>query len=189
MEVRHINALRRIYQADRMLAGDGLAPSSFHLVHRGAMRRMRSEIHHPRWDPSWAVPDELTIDDLEEIGILRVEPHFDKARTFVLTTKGHKEAAAVAEQRTAPVATDGRAPSAIEVLRWLVRLAGEEPACLDVPERLLDRAVTDKMIDFAGREPLAQRVLSLIEQGYLGGEVPDISLATSQQRVAGTEPS
>ena len=46
VEIRHVNALRRIYQADRMLADDGRDPRSFLLIHRGPTQR---EIDHPRW--------------------------------------------------------------------------------------------------------------------------------------------
>lgn len=181
MEIRHVNALRRIYHADRALAEDGRDPRSFLLIHRGSMQR---EIDHPRWDPSWAAPDEQTIDDLEEMGLLRVEPHFDKRRTFTLTMRGRQEAEAVDEQYLRPAASGGRAPSALEVLRWLATVVADEPACFDIPERLLDRAVSEQMIDFAGRDSLAQRVLGLVEQGYLRGEVPELALGTGQQRLS-----
>lgn len=53
---------------------------------------MVSRIDHPRWDPSWAVPSEETIDDLGELGLLRVEPPFNKVRVFSLTMKGRDKA-------------------------------------------------------------------------------------------------
>lgn len=183
VEIRHVNALRRIYQADRMLADDGRDPRSFLLIHRGPTQR---EIDHPRWDPSWAVPDEQTIDDLEEMRLLRVEPHFDKRRTFTLTMRGRQEAEAVDEQHARAAPSGGRAPSALEVLRWLVTVAADEPGCFDTPERLLDSAVSSQMVDVTGREPLAQRILGLIPQGYLRGEVPELALGTAQQRLART---
>jgi hypothetical protein len=131
-------------------------------------------------------PGRAQIDDLEEMGILRVEPHFDKARTFVLTMQGRQEAKAFADQQAHPVPIGGRAPSALEVLRWLVTVAEDEPACFDIPERLLDRAVAEQMIDMTGRETLARRILGLVEQGYLRGVVPLLALGTAQQRLAGT---
>lgn len=87
MEFRHENALRRTYQADKGLGDDGLEPETFHLLHTGGMER---EIDHPRWDISWAAPSEHTIDDLEEMGWLRVEPHHDKRRSFTLTIEGRR---------------------------------------------------------------------------------------------------
>ena len=139
------------------------------------------------WDPSWAIPDQHTIDDLEEMGILRLESRSGNSRTFALTVRGREEAAAVAEQHAAPAASGGRAPSAREVLRWLVAVARDEPACFDIPERLLDRAVSEQMIDFAGREPFAHRILGLVEQGYLRGNVPALEFGTGQQRLARTQ--
>lgn len=87
MDSRHNDALRRIYEADLTLARDGREPEQFHLRHSGGME---SDIEHPRWDPSWATPSEHTIDDLEEMGYLRVEPHHNKARSFGLTLEGRK---------------------------------------------------------------------------------------------------
>jgi hypothetical protein len=100
MEHRHRDALRRIYQAERIWTDGGNQPRSFMLLHRGGMR---SEIDHPAWDPSWAVPSEHTIDDLAELALLRVEPTTNKARTFVLSMNGRKQGAAlVAETLTPP---------------------------------------------------------------------------------------
>lgn len=183
MDIRHLNALRRIHQADRSLADDGEAPADFHLMPLGGMR---FEVHHPRWGPSWAVPDKHTIDDLGEMGILRVRATSDEGRSFALTMQGRREAAAVAEQQMRPQPAGGRAPAAVDVLRWLMTVAAEEPACFDIPERLLDRAVTEGLIEFPGRESLAQRILGLVDQGYLRGDVPELALGTAQQRLART---
>ncbi|HEX4463467.1 MAG TPA: nucleotide-binding protein [Solirubrobacterales bacterium] len=89
MDSRHEDALRRIRQADKAWSDDGHEPELFRLHHRGGME---SHIDHPRWDRAWAVPSEHTIDDLEEMGYLRVEPHFDKRRSFVLTPDGRRKA-------------------------------------------------------------------------------------------------
>ncbi len=88
MEARHEDALRRIYQADKALGDEGHEPELFHLRHSGGMQR---HIDHPRWDRSWAIPSEHTIDDLEEAGYLRVEPHADKRRSFGLTLDGRQK--------------------------------------------------------------------------------------------------
>ena len=97
MENRHIDALRRFAQAEAMWQADGHEPRSFLLIHRGGMKR---EIDHPRWDPSWSAPGEATIDDLQELGLLRVEPidpSKNKARTFWVTMRGRETAAAGAD--------------------------------------------------------------------------------------------
>jgi predicted nucleotide-binding protein len=54
---------------------------------------MNRQVEHPCWDLSWTVPSTETIDDLGELGILRVEPPFNKGRVFSLTVKGRKDAA------------------------------------------------------------------------------------------------
>jgi predicted nucleotide-binding protein len=92
MEPRQSDALRRIVEADASWSKDGHGPEQFHLHHTGGME---SHIEHPRWDSSWAIPSEHTIDDLEEMGYLRVEPHLDKRRSFNLTVEGREEAKAM----------------------------------------------------------------------------------------------
>lgn len=87
MEDRYIDALRRIGQADEAWSQSGHQPVVFHLLHTGGMQ---SEIDHPAWDSSWATPAEQTIDDLDELGFLRVRPHHDKRRTFDLTILGRE---------------------------------------------------------------------------------------------------
>lgn len=91
MDVRHENAMRRIYQADKNLADDGREPELFHLRYPGD----GPKIEHPRWDPSWSKPSEHTIDDLEEMGFLRIEPHHNKARSFGLTMEGRTKGAEI----------------------------------------------------------------------------------------------
>lgn len=54
---------------------------------------MTRVIDHPRWDSSWSVPSEHTIDDLGELGILRVNLSSNKARTFALTMSGRQRGA------------------------------------------------------------------------------------------------
>ena len=95
MENRHKDALRRITQADAIWAKDGHEPVVFHLVPRGGMQR---HVDHPRWDDSWSTPGEATIDDLQEVGFLRVEPVGlnQNGRTFSLTLKGREAATALA---------------------------------------------------------------------------------------------
>src|SRR4051794_24692050 len=87
MEDRHADALKRIGQADEAWSRSGHQPAIFHLSHGGGMQ---SEVDHPAWDSSWATPAEQTIDDLGELGFLRVRPHHDKRRSFDLTLKGRE---------------------------------------------------------------------------------------------------
>jgi hypothetical protein len=87
VESRHRDAWRRIRQADKTLEEKGREPEIFLLLHTGSGR----EILHPCWDRSWAIPSEHTIDDLEELGLLRVEPSDSKSRRFSLTMAGRRD--------------------------------------------------------------------------------------------------
>ncbi len=179
MDNRHLDPLRRLYQADKMWCDDGNEPVSFHLQYTGG----GPIISHPCWTPGWSVPSEHTIDDLKELEILRVEPHapHEKNRTFAFTMKGRAEAKAVAEKLTIPTAVDGQAPTIDQTLLWLVRLRGEAPECFQPPIRLLDRAVSEGHITTTGREPLARQLLGLVADGYLRGEVPAIDQGSDEQ--------
>ena len=108
MENRHIDPLRRIGQADETWAADGHEPSVFHLNHSGE----GPKINHPRWDRSWSTPSEQTIDDLEELGYLRVAPHHNKARSFDLTMAGRVESAL--QRRRSGAEVGGQPPIAVE---------------------------------------------------------------------------
>ncbi len=133
MESRHIDALRRIGQADESWSLSGHQPTIFHLFHSGGMQ---SEIDHPVWDSSWATPAEQTIDDLGELGFLRVRPHHDKRRSFDLTMSGRersKELRVDAGMLSAPapgegpgdrktVAEESAAAAALEVEMFLGRM-------------------------------------------------------------------
>lgn len=91
MENRHIDALRRISQADAMWAADGHEPRSFLLMYLGGMEK---RIDHPRWDPSWSTPGISTVDGLAELSFLRVSGDPSKnGRAFELTMAGREKAA------------------------------------------------------------------------------------------------
>jgi SEFIR domain/Sigma-70, region 4 len=115
METRHVDALRRIAQADAAWARDGHEPRPFMLVPRGGLQR---HIDHPRWDSSWAVPSGSTLDDLAEMEFIRVEPFApgSTGRTFSFTMQGRNEAQrliAPPQQATAPLPSGDPAPTAL----------------------------------------------------------------------------
>lgn len=114
MEHRHREALRRIAEADSMWCRDGHEPAPFYLEPLGGMREV---IEHPNWSRSWPVFGPSTIDDLGELGFLRVEPidpSRNKARTFWLTMRGRAEAAALATQGVTPVEAAAEDPTPVE---------------------------------------------------------------------------
>jgi hypothetical protein len=178
VEVEHRNALTRIHQAEVAWRKDGNPPRSFRLVHTGAMQ---SEIDHPRWNRSWAVPSEHTIDDLGDLGLLRIEPTYDKTRAFVMTPDGRAAGAALVEQTTMPVGVGGHAPPAAAVLEWLVVVDARAPQSFEDPVCLLDLAVADGLITVPGREALARRILSLADEGYLSGTISRAFGETEEQ--------
>jgi hypothetical protein len=100
MDHRHSDALRRIAQADAMWAADGHEPRAFLLMYLGGMEK---RIDHPRWDPSWSTPGTSTIDDLAELGYLRVSGDVTaKGRAFELTMEGRKKTAELDAERRGP---------------------------------------------------------------------------------------
>jgi hypothetical protein len=185
MEQRHRTTLRRAAQADRNLERDGQGPEEFHLVHTGGMQ---SEIDHPRWDRSWPTPTEHDIDDLDELGLVRITNQNGKTRSFVPTIKGREQGRALDDAATFPVsAGDGRAPDAAATLGWLVAAAGGAPEILDLPRRIVDQAVTDGLIDFGGREAFARRILQLHAEGYLSGTLLDFDQISPEQALTGAQ--
>lgn len=183
MEHRHREALRRIYQADRMLQEDGREPEQFVLYPAGGPNGRK--VLHARWNSSWAAPSAETIDDLGELELLRVEAPSDLGRKFSLTMQGRDEARAIDAQAVVPQATGGSAPTASEVLMWLFEFAKRYPNALDSPADILDLATREGFIRMDGRDALAARILRLIEEGYLQGDVPELAHGTPSQRLAG----
>jgi hypothetical protein len=172
---------RRLYTADKMWRDDGNSARTFILLHTGAGPRL----DHPCWDASWAMPDEHMIDDLEELGILRVEAHLpnNKQRTFTFTHKGREEAKALVDQINIPTGIGGHVPTPDRVVDWLIRVRADAPDCFSPPTGLLDRAVTDGLIGVPARERFAGQLIRLVEDGYLRGEVPDFDQALDEQRL------
>lgn len=188
LEHRQQQALRRIYQADRMLQADGQEPEQFVLI---CPWNGRSIIRHPRWNSSWATPSEETIDDLAELDLLRVELPSGHPRTFTrafsFTVRGRNEAQAIEEQVLIPQQKLASAPVAADVLRWLVGRVERDPSALDDPASLLDAATGDGVVSAAGADALASRILALVDEGYLQGDVAELEHATATQRLARTK--
>lgn len=99
VEQRHRDLLLRAYQAEAKWSAESGDPRTFLLLHSGGMQR---HIDHPCWNPSWPAPSELTIDDLGELGHLRVEPSHNKQRTFTLSMAGRELASRLHRQANDP---------------------------------------------------------------------------------------
>jgi hypothetical protein len=178
MEQRLAETLKRIGQADQILRKQGRDPEPFMLLYSGGNTR---DVLHPTWDESWPTPTAEDIDDLVELGHLRVDPNTNAKRLFALTVKGREQAAALAEPPRTYVG--GRAPGLDQVIDWIREQEHEAPENLEAPGRLVPAAVSAGLIDEAGREALASRIIDLHQQGYLAGEVPDLDQATNEQRL------
>ncbi len=115
--------------------------------------------------------------------MLRVEPHGsnEKDRTFTLTPKGRGQARALDEAANFPTAVGGRVPSAEATLRWLMRISKATPQTLADPALLLDRGVSDGLIDAGGRDALARRILALIDEGYATANLVDVDQIGAEQ--------
>lgn len=87
VEQRHQDLLLSVYEAEASWSAQDGQQRTFLLIHTGAMQ---SHVDHPGWDPAWPAPSEHTIDDLAELGLLRVEPSDNKQRTFTLSMKGRE---------------------------------------------------------------------------------------------------
>jgi hypothetical protein len=122
-----------------MWAADGHEPKSFLLLHTGGMQK---HIDHPRWDQSWAVPGTATIDDLYELGFLRVasaDPQ-SKNRTFELTLAGREKAQSLSAQAAHPVTDSLNADAAP---RPAVSVPSSSEAADDAPTAFVSWAHED----------------------------------------------
>jgi hypothetical protein len=185
VEQRHATFLRRLAQADRNWTDAGNDPQPFQLLPgMGALR----DLEHPAWDRSWPGPTALDVDDLEELGYVRVLERDGLKRVFALTVKGRTAGKQLDQATTIPLSSGGgRAPSAVDTLHWLVREADAEPAILDLPTRILDRAVSQGVIEGNGREAMARRIRELANQGYLTGVFPGNDQFTAGQELANAQ--
>jgi hypothetical protein len=178
MEQRLAAHLKRLGEADSRLKRASSDPEPFVLVYSGGMTR---QILHPAWDESWATPVAGDVDDLEELGYVRTEPAQNAKRIFSLSVKGREQAAVLLEPR--PLEVGGRAPGLDEILTWLTKTENETPEVLDLPARLIPKAIADKLIFDGSREAFANRIVDLVEQGYLAGDLPGIDQAGAEQRL------
>ena len=114
--------LLHIFEAERVWADGGHEEIAFNLMFTGGMQR---HVDHPGWDGSWATPSKRQIDDPEEYGLLRVEPHPPNRnpRTFELSPAGRRTAKELAEADLSSGSKasqpPGPRPSLIDVLAWL----------------------------------------------------------------------
>jgi predicted nucleotide-binding protein len=96
LQPRQEDALRRLYQADTA----GTDGESFKLYYSGEGPVML----HGGWDRSWSTPSNQTVDDLAELGLLRVDASEGRGRDFAITLQGREIAKGLIEQLgTAPV--------------------------------------------------------------------------------------
>jgi hypothetical protein len=95
--------------------------------------------------------------------------------------KGREQALVLAQD--APTYAGGRAPPIPEVLDWLLDTEAASPEAFVAPTGLLDRAVESGYIAEVGRGEFASRIVALVEQGYLDGDLPDLEQATDEQRL------
>jgi hypothetical protein len=86
----------------------------------------------------------------------------------------------------APTSGGGNVPVASEVLTWLFSFSERHPTALDEPSQILDLATREGFAPLDGRHALAARLLRLIDEGYLQGEVPALAHATPTRRLAET---
>jgi hypothetical protein len=142
---------------------------------------MERSIDHPGWDDSWPTPVHQDIDDLEELGMLRVEPSQNAKRIFSLTVTGRGQARVLEE--SAALSSGGRAPDLDSILGWLMAAVEEAPEILDLPTRILDRAASEELVGPTGREALAARIVDLYEQGFLAGDLPGFEQASAEDRL------
>jgi hypothetical protein len=77
----------------------------------------------------------------------------------------------------------GPAPSPINTLQWLVAAVEAEPGILDTPRQVLDRAVTEGLIEAGAREALARRIRDLADEGYLTGTFPNVDQLSAEQEL------
>jgi hypothetical protein len=119
--------LSHIAHATQTWARSGSSSRTFLLLHLGGLQ---STVDHPGWDSSWPTPSEHDIDDLAELGFLRVEPSHDKRRSFVLSVKGAQLAAELegaADDRSA-APDDGSDDSGEDHPTAFVSWAHDDPA-------------------------------------------------------------
>lgn len=168
--------MQRLGQADGVLRRRGENPEPFLLTYSMGVG---PEIEHPAWDTPWSVPTAEDVDDLTDLGLVRIDLNTNVTRKFSLTVKGREQGAVLAEP--ARMYSGGHAPRQAEVLDWLIELERESPESFDLPIRLLDKAVASGFVAVTGREELAKRIIGLARQGFLGGNLLDLQQATAEQ--------
>ncbi|MEK6273081.1 MAG: hypothetical protein AABM42_10610 [Actinomycetota bacterium] len=179
MERRLSELLRRAGQADRALRDGGQDPEIFMLL---LSAQGPAGVRHPGWDRSWPTPTEQDIEDLEELGFMRDQGRGNSVKRVALTVSGREQAKLLDPAR--PIIHGGSAPSAGQVLTWLVSNEADLSDALREPSKLLDSAGETQMIGPADREALAERIVDLHADGYLAGDLPDFQQADAAARLA-----
>ena len=178
MERRHNDALVRILEADDMWTRQGKPPVEFELMPTGGMG---TEIVHPCWDGSWATPDKLTLDDLSDLGVLKVSRISDNGRRFTFTMQGRDHARALTAGQTGTTGPVSHAPNSRDVLDWLFAMTESDPLVLDRGNTIFERAIADGLIGESGRSAFAARLSGLISDGLLRGSIVRIGLASNER--------
>lgn len=178
METRLAELLRRLGQAESISERQGEQRQPFLLIYAwgGSVG-----IKHPAWDESWPSPAAEDIDDLEELGYVRNQAPGNAKRVFALTVRGRQQASVLAEPSRQYAG--GRSPGLDQIISWLVQLDVEAPEVLTRPGELPSRAVRDGFIDEVSREAFSSRVVDLVSQGFLTGDLPDLDQVSAEQQL------
>jgi hypothetical protein len=179
MEPRLAEILRRLGQAEAASQRNGEERQPFLLIYAAGGS---VGIKHPAWDSSWPNPVAEDIDDLEELGYVRNQPAGNAKRVFSLSVKGRRQAEVLSEPERRY--SGGQAPNLDGVIAWLVELDAQSPEALAAPGDLPSQAVQAGLIDEVSREALASRVVDLVSQGFLTGELPDLDQASAETRLS-----
>jgi predicted nucleotide-binding protein len=95
----HRALLHALYEAERLWSDSGHEPQSFQLIHLGGMQR---ELSHPGLEVVSPIPTHHAIDDLEELGWIRISHRERNNRTFALTAAGRERASMLADPAESP---------------------------------------------------------------------------------------
>ena len=146
--------LRHIDEAAESWARAGKPARNFLLLHIGGMQ---STVVHPGWNETWPTPTEQDIDDLAELGLLRVEPSANKQRAFVLSVNGAQLTSQLhgATSVEAGLQDHGRSPDAptTAFVSWAHGDANWETTVYGFVQRLYDYGIAAEIDLFHLHDP------------------------------------